>query len=398
MKFLVFVVLIAFSKCSSNKLIGSVVLMRHGSRAPKYFPEHNHNLFLDIGSYGLTINGYRQATLLGLYLNNRYTQLYDLLAKEVNTDEIKLFSTSTQRTLFTLTGLINSLFPGTDLDLTSTIKDIKFDQTTPMPAVFNTKKLKVEVMEEKNAYLHPWKCNLNNKELTYIFKEQPFNITNIQFTSEEQSSILTDIKGKIDFLNEANMLTDREIIKRAVDFLKCSDFLSKTNTYNLSPQTMNSLKKVSLDKWYSHRLNKDYENIVKISVSKFFVYLKDYLYQRSKGVEKTKLTVFSAHDTNIVDTLVNLLDREFLLGRISSALNGNNDAFNFLIPPFNSNILFELYVIDNKHYVRIFYNGTELKDNFIAKVPYMRGMGIPLENFRDLLTQRIASDYKNLVC
>jgi hypothetical protein len=394
---LYFVILLTF-QFALTKLLGSVVLMRHGSRAPKYFPEQNQNLYFDIGSYGLTINGYHQASLLGLYLNNRYTRTYDLLKEDVRSEDIKLYSTSTQRTLFTLSGVTSTLFPGADLNFRSNNQKLTFNQPPPLPAIFRTKKLNVEILDLIEPQLHSWKCKFNDTELVEIFKYESLSVLDsLKLNDTERSSIVGEVFKGLPFLNKTE-ISHNEVIKIAVDYLRCSDFLTGNNTFGLTDEARALIKKVSLDKWYSYRLREENKATIETVFSTFFENLKNYLVQRSKGSVKTRLTIFSGHDTNIVDTLVNLIDRDYLIKLINMAANGNDEVFNFLVPPFNSNILFELYEYDGKHYVRMIYNGMELKDHFAVKTIYVKDKGIELDGFISLLNAKIHINHKSLIC
>jgi hypothetical protein len=280
------------------------------------------------------------------------------------------------------------------------------------------KMLDVTVLNPKNKYLHPWKCKLSeplgsifkeesgiDKEITLnklsmgsIFKEESKSIDEIILTKLETAYVLKELKKKIKFINEVDLkgLSDYHIIKRMVDFLKCSDSLTMKNTYDLKPKTKQLLKKISLDKWYSHRLNESYKSFTRAAVSGFFEYLQTYLSERyyNPKAEERKIIIFSGHDTNIVDIFVNLLDHEYLKSRIKDALRENGEkAFDFLVPLFNSILLFELHEIDNSPYVRIIYNDKEIKGNiFMAKNIYEDDKGIPLPKFLEMCGQIVGKE------
>jgi hypothetical protein len=427
-------VVILLSSIANSKVIGVIEIFRHGSRAPPHFASMGTKYFFDSSRMSLTINGFNQHLKLGKWLRQRYIEKFKLLPNKLKAEDIKIYSTATQRTIFSLTGHMLGLYP--EASFTPVYKEIpnlKFGQNPPIHR-FSLKsnflnKIALNIKNRFEPSLHSWACKLKGKKLKhhgygdYLYHGQgvehlteftPF----FKFSKKIINNMLHKFRKNLPFIfnNPKNMLKYSNIenksttikeklkfIKKLIGYVRCVNFLSnKKNMYGFSNKFKHLIKLFILNKWYNFRLNPRNDQVIKIAVSKLFNIIKTFFIKNAKHMTRKKLIMFSGHDTNIIDIISNLIDHGWL-GKLADNVVKSNDrkAYRFLIPKFASNILFELHEIDKEHYVRIIYNGRIIKDHFNGqkvKVNYIPKKGIKLHNFIELLHSRINPKYRQLKC
>ena len=164
------------------------------------------------------------------------------------------------------------------------------------------------------------------------------------------------------------------------------------------------MRKMVLNKWYSTRTKET--KFLKLGVSGIFDKILSIFESAKKKTSFLKkdssiFTVYSTHDTTLVNILSNLIDTEILKKQVLKALN-DDKIFNFLVPPFASSIIFELHSDDskeNKFYVKIYYNGELLEKNIKGvKDSEIKEGKIPYNKFLNLFKNSIDYDYKKLDC
>jgi hypothetical protein len=394
----IFLLLLIFIEVNS-KLVGVVEIFRHGSRAPPAFAlKGKKKYFFDSSSMGLTINGFEQHLSLGTWIRKRYVEKYKLLSQNVTPSELELYSTATQRTIFSLTGHILGLYPGTKLiPNLNEIKEMKFNQGPPIDYEDTRPKLYYTIKNKMNPTLHSWKCKLNGKKL----KNQVYPKSLYKFSKGLLLSMIEEFKNRMPFLfKKTKYLRLSKLIKIIIGYVRCVNFLTGRNTFGISEKFIHLLRIYVVDKWYSYSLNKINEQYLKISVSKLFEDISNFFEKKSFNMETKKMILYSGHDTNLINIISNLINHEYLEKLAQDYIeNKNEKSFYFLVPQFASNILFELHKINKKYYIRLIYNGKTLKENFISsEVKYIEDKGIELQSFLNMLKERINPDYKNLEC
>ena len=106
-----FLLFFVFCICLFNsKLISVIEVNRHGARSSENFPEAPLQQFFGI-SMKLTNNGYRQHQLLGSYMNARYVKT-NFINSVYRPSDFHVFSTPTQRTVYSADAFISGLYPG----------------------------------------------------------------------------------------------------------------------------------------------------------------------------------------------------------------------------------------------------------------------------------------------
>jgi len=405
---LIFLNIFFLITASSSKILGVVEIIRHGSRAPKSFAQNGQKYFFDSSNMILTINGFRQHYLLGKWLQERYIDSFKLLPTKFNKNDFRLYSSATQRTVFSLTGHMLGLYSNVNIiPEYNQINNLKFNQSPPINRFKinedDRNKIKVTVKNRVDPIFHIWKCKLEGKKLISIGTKK--NIYN--FNDETYDSMISTFKKHLPFIFNKNKLISNlakkkiVLVKKLIGYVVAVKFVTHDEIFNFSKDFNHLMRIFILNKWYNYRLNENNQEIVRLAASGFFSELKNYLINKFKGNDTKKFLIFSGHDTNLIDILSNLIDHKHLKILVERVIQkDDNQAFSFLVPKFASNILFELHQNKRKvFYVRIIYNGIEIKQNFISKkLKYEANHGIIMKNFIEFLTERINGNLKKLIC
>ena len=167
MKFFLFLIIFSQISISLQKLISVYSILRHGARSSdSYKLDFNAKLY---GPYmKLTLNGYQQSQNLGRTLRNRYVNKLKFLEEKYNKRQTSFKTGLSQRTIFSLYGIISGLYPDNLIEMKYDNKDLNnppnnnFDFPFNENEKFNSneEKIKLKILsssEELN--LHPIKCN-----------------------------------------------------------------------------------------------------------------------------------------------------------------------------------------------------------------------------------------------
>jgi hypothetical protein len=384
----------------TSKLIGVIELNRHGARTPKDFIDISKELFYRSSSSHLTLNGFTQVTFLGKWLKERYTNEYELLSNTYNTNEALFISSPISRSIFSAVGILEAMYPGevvipqwegnTELrnnDLPP-IKDIAFNTTKHI--VLNVKD------QEEDKLFHTDSCRLEKdgpRIKDIIVDDVILNITDIEIknTIDDISKKAPEVFGQI--RKEYNIDV---IIHLCGFFLPVNYHYNNGNYYELKKETLEVLRKGQINKMYMKRM--DESNLGRLIISPLFFEFRKYL--TKFGKDDLKFILFSGHDTNIADILVNIMDKEFIRKNFKT----EDENFNFIMPPFASTMLFELHTnlknnLKSQKFVRILYNGETIKTGFNKMIKYDDSLdGIPLKNFIYFLSAYIDPGFNNLYC
>jgi len=116
-----------------------------------------------------------------------------------------------------------------------------------------------------------------------------------------------------------------------------------------------------------------------------------------------KYTLYSGHDRNIQDFLLNILDPNYINFMYKKSFH-DDGAFDFLRIPFSSFLILELHYEqdDGQFYVKILYNAEEIKENLRKadgeKVIYVKNKGFPYVQLKKMLLSRVDMRLKDLEC
>ena len=413
-----FIILILFSSILVNEvmgeLIGFIELVRHGARSTFSFTEKASQILIDTQKAQLTFNGYRQHQILGKILRKNYVEKHKLISSEYNPNEIEIFSTATQRTIFSATAQISGLFPNNIIKVNQaeTIK-LRNDDRPPFESEYLEVIEKNQIVlninsEKKDLLFRPLRCRLPNT--TYNIKSQFQKKNLFSFDKNETMNSIDEIKQKIPDLYKIKRKLDCDDRSRSKDvysednigevikYIIPVNYHFKNKKYIFSEKTEEFIRKKILNKWYAPRLKRNY--VVKLSVSGLFDEFLNFFDKIVKNqTNSPKAKLFFGHDTNIVNIMSNLFEKQFLKEKINSAVKNITD-FDYIIPQFAASFIFELHLNKetNQYYVKILYNGKELKEN-LFELKYDSVLeGIPYKDFKTKLNNTIDIRYKELNC
>jgi len=292
-------------------------------------------------------------------------------------------------------------------------------------------------------------CIINSKNALDIFKkkekliefkdlnEEDMNSENV-FENESYSNEISKIKSKyfkdhqVDCLTTEEKFTLKEVLYpifpeffegktkddlQIKNIVQMSDFL---NFFNFSFKNENSpyydskkiekiLRKVCL-RFILSNSKKD-EELKFLSTHLFLAILGEfeeiinykYLFKRSILSGFTKYSLYSGHDRNIQDVLLNIIDPNYIKYLYHKAFV-NDDAFDFLRAPFSSFLIFELHYDENtfNFFIKILYNGEEIIENLRSvdgqKLIYVKDKGFNYQHIKKLLVSRIDMRIKDIDC
>ena len=167
---------------------------------------------------------------------------------------------------------------------------------------------------------------------------------------------------------------------------------------NLHKETFQTLKKGMLNRFYKNKFEDSVNK--KLLSSRMFHMILNLFRRRIQGKALEKMLIFVSHDHNIINFISNLFSSSFLKKKIYSSLD-NKDDLEFLLPPLASSLLIELIAVEGEkdYFIRLLYNGVELKSQFGMDVEYYPNLGLLSYNdFRKLMLSQIDFSFKTLDC
>ena len=362
----------------------------------------------------LTPNGYRQHQLLGQFIRDKYINTLHFLNPTYKPSQFEIYSTQTQRTIFSAEGFISGLYPGLIIHHKYENKDLNLINNDQLPFHYQnsfgvSQTIDLNVIDlQSDIIFHPLSCNLHGKHIKSEMKKQTVSPL-FQVTPSEITESITEIAA---FLNitlnphATQTISDNDKMTELQKLFFVYSYHFNKEWRQLSSKAGSLMRKLVLNKWYSTRII-DNSKYLKIGVSGLFdaIISKFESAKRRVGFLKevnTVYTVYSAHDTTLVNILANVIEKERIKAEVVKAIK-DDKVFEFLVPPFASNIIFELHCDDKDNstfYVRIVYNGKVLKESIkgIKDKDIKENGNIPYDMFMKLLKSCIDYDYKNLEC
>ena len=402
---------------STQRLLSVIEINRHGERTPSPWKiEKKSNLTKIYNTlYGedkkLTSNGFSQSKLLGQYMRTKYIINKKLISPDYNKEEVAIYSTPTQRTIFSANGFISGLFP--DYLPIAIYNEKELANVTSNKAIpikedydFDVKVVPFKVLSnEENRMFIVQKCKLNG---TFLLNEENNiteypNLFNISFSelNETLNEIEKIVNVTIDYKgNDLSKITS-DLLKMMVMHWASHEGQLKL----LSNNATRTIRKIVLNKIYSSRLSESKK--VKLESSEFFKLILNHFLKVVQGQKSLnflkekkypKYIIYSAHNENIVSLLSNLVSTNNIKIKIESALE-NQDDFDFLYPPYASSFIFELHRNDTNgdYSVSIIYNGKRVKTKIDEEIQN-RDYSVDFISFSNFLSSLIDNDYKNLEC
>lgn len=328
---------------TSRKIKKIILVHRHGARAPTFnIPNDlswpNNEQFWNTYGGSITPTGIMQMMNIGANILKNYDFL-----NEINTNQIRVYSSNTQRTILSVWSLLNSIFPkksiyikylGDDRNeyLNSDIKNhiaVRVELTTKTDKLFHLGKLKKKSEYKNiNIELSPLvKYFLQDKSCEILY-DKIYAITKLDDFSHEKSSLtkLINIKSiqqqiKIALAHNLNIFPNPNEITLDADDI---------NKINLIGNEIRKCSYISGDNIIRHNSG---GNNASYLLSEIFRYMLN---------DKYNFIVFSGHDTSI-------LALSSLLGII---VPGTDFGCYFLFEIYDDNTLCIYYNPDPTNYTR----------------------------------------------
>lgn len=392
----------------AEEIVSVVEFNRHGARLSKgQTDEFLSKHFFGMKLMNLSTSGYLQHRILGNLIRNKYSKI---LSKVEN---FKAYSSPVQRTLFSAFGYLSGLYPDSipQIEYEEEYLKIKYPQSNygfyfpnKESYLFSQTDKKIPLVI-RDSFFHPQNClnyktkKLLNKEYKDVTKDlktpksfkveeeieksslenlkPDFEIFKNNFSEDNDwSEVVTNFESLFYHFNQD--INEKEKLqnlskKQHYEFINPNIKLGSKIDHEKAVQIFN-LKRAA--KFWKTRINlsPEADAKMKLLVKEFYIYLLKNLKENSGNsnqetftdVEEAdaqrqyekgkKFTLFSGHDTNIVNIFANLFDNDWILKNISAT---NSD---FFVPAFASSLIFELVKSNNKYFVRIVYNGKILKE------------------------------------
>jgi len=424
-KWLMLILLIIVFQNTASGIVGVIQINRHGARTGRHFSNLTSELFYGSGEEELTINGYRQVEKLGQWIAERYIYYdYKLLSPDFNLEEILIKTSSKLRTIFSAAGFMKGLYPLSETlpvflshckyeDKCNYLKDDDVPPIVNYSSRRNIPKIRLTVADpDEDIIFHAEFCRLSrnstfNKNLKdYLIKTEIYNITR-----EEIREAINDIKSKWEdpFIGlPEDVIYTKKFLSYLYAFISHTEYHFENKYFGLSNQTTLLMKKLCLEDWYDVRLveNCAFKLINSPMFYNFIIHLDTLVDNYNQGNTKFKYLLLSGHDTNIVNVISTIINKDILLKMLDSF----EKYYDFLQPPYASSFIIELHASESqdsdhflnptkKFFIRILYNGNILREELSQELKYDHSTdGIDYKIFREFLLNKIDMNYKYLDC
>ena len=402
--FLLFIIIKIESK--TKTLLCIVEFNRHGARTSKSLSSKTLSKVFGSNMI-LTPNGFRQHELLGQCMRQRFITNEKFIKEKYDENQFEIFSTPIQRTMQSAIGFIHGFYPNSIVKMnyqeSSELSQVINNDTIPLNIdSFKYEEVPINVFSKSNDIFHRIQCNYKGEDLddkikgeVQKYKNGIYDLSKMNFTN-----IAIEL-GKFLNVDPPEDSNDEENGKYLEDLEKyLQSFLyhyGKTlDDPNLSKEIVKVIRMKMINKKYFYRVEDS--KYLRMLTSETFIQILKRFEQSIYDPLATKYTIYSAHDSNLMNILTNLIQNEKILEYTKKAID-DQDIFDFLFPPYASSILFELYSFGDDYIVKINYNGKYLdKDLKYINVNNINDGEIKYKDFKLMMEQLIVNDYRKLVC
>ena len=414
-----------------EEILAVVQYNRHGARVRK--GKSGEVLSQIFGAdEELTPNGEAQQILLGSYMRLKYVREKGFLSENYGGSEFEIASTLKQRTIFSALGFVLGLYPGSvpkivyqngsKLEGVRSEDDVPFKLNKEQDTIQNNNQsqtivnlnftfIPITVLSYKHDIFYRDECLLDGTKISEIIKknrEENTPIFNIETKDIEEASVALAKVFNSSIPKEPKTIKSGKFLKYILQNFqpffyhrdkKLSDFPE------LSPQIIKTIKKFILNQKYFYRIKfgderkqKEIFENQKLLTSEIFFDLLGKFNRTVNGEQTPKYSVYSVHDSNLINIIVNLMQYDIIKEYIQSAIDDQN-KYDFLRPPYASALIFELIRKDGGLYVRITYNGNAINKGIrFLNDELIEDDLIKYEDFVYVIKNLINEDYRKLDC
>ena len=396
---------LAFTRTS--ELLCVVQFSRHGARTSNTFQSKTFNKVFG-EQLILTPNGFRQHELLGKFIKDKYTNDIPFLINNNIHSRVEIISTPVQRTINSAMAFINGFYPGAIVKMnyqnSSHLHGVINNDTIPIENAFNLQyeEIPITILSTVNDFFHRGKClyrgdklqkrvEYENKGIS-LYDEIHNNLNITELSIELAKFLNVDPPEDMDDVDNGNYLTEME--KYLQTFLY--HYGKNLDDPMLSRDFAKIIKMQMVNKKYSFRVRDS--KYLRILTSEIFQMILNKFEASIYDEQERKLFVYFTHDSTFMNLFGNLIVNDKLKEYTLKAIN-DKDYYDFIMPPYASTILFELYRRNNGYFVIINYNGKLIEKDlkYIDNNKITNGE-IQYNNFQFMLTQLIEKDYRKLLC
>ncbi|XP_063242521.1 prostatic acid phosphatase-like [Bacillus rossius redtenbacheri] len=331
-----------------GNIVFASVLYRHGDRAPtSSYPNDPYN---DVARYWprgygqLSEIGEEQHYRLGSYLRQRYS---DLLPLTYNTNDTYIRSTDVDRTLVSARCNLAGLYPPTERTLSQ--PSIKF-QAIP---------IHTETQSNDDLLLPMYSCAKYTTILSYLEESYEY-----QCVMNETAQVQEEVAAFAGYSSFSSGIYDILFIEELYN-LTLPDWVW--------PYYPNPLKNLYLLEIFIAEAGTT--DLQRLSAGPM---LKEIIENMQAKVNATlspdrSLYVYSAHDSNVVNTLQAL------------------KVFNGILVPYASSVLIELRELNSSYYVTVSFKNSTETEPYLLQLPGCDSL-CPLDQFVELTKEVIPDD------
>jgi len=293
----------------------------------------------------LTSVGQLQALQLGDWLRERYVS-NGFLPPSYNASALEVRSTNISRTLDTVTGVLTGLYP---------------DAEDP---------IMIETCDDRREWLYP--NHRNCKRLSQLMAQKRVTLEESRMAGSHAA-----LEEKLKTALEVPASERHIRFVEAYDVCKTVLFHSARHHMKMDDGLLRELELVATKQMKAFVAPEDNAEMLSLSIGKVLQDLLQGMERAASGEAesaKTKMKLFSGHDTTLMPLLVAL----------------GHELRDW--PPFMSNLIFELYWSerDGKHYVKIDYNKEVLRVEGCDRDGYLE-----LGQLNDRLRPFMLQDYSS---
>ena len=364
----------------------------------------------------LTINGVRQSQILGKYIRENYIENNKIINNKYNKKEFEMISSPAQRTIFTSGSMLSQIFPEYILKVNyEEQSEIFNNDTIPNEDISKVKEVPLLVINpNKDNLFHATNCNFRTKKLENLIKDENEEFL-FKISKEDKLLCVNELQKYLGLensnSNEINPLQEPDgKLKELSKFFSpyVYHYGNKLKNTNLSKTTLLTLKKYILNRIYDYRVKDSKFSVM--TTSRLFDELNTAFTNSINSIKNNqiykKMIIYVGHDTTLISIVSNLLNKKYLKTIVlQSSEDNSTSSFNFLVPSFASNFIFELHHEDNTNYDlenfsvlikyngKIFFKGIEhVNDDDIIEGR------IKFKKFNIIMDNLIDDDYKLLDC
>jgi len=346
-----------------SKLEMVMEVFRHGAREPLSRP-FDPDVWTEFEGE-LTLAGMRQHYLLGAEMRKKYIEKLGFLSETFNHSEVYVRSTDVNRTIMSVQSHLLGLYPlGSGANFAS---DYPLDRAVPpYQTVYDIKDLGYNVLPGRYQPIPVHVVESNEDFLLVPDNICPNYIK--MYNAQMETDIYKGINEKYEpffeqvaqIFNISKHLTFSSLGSLVSD-LYCGIFQNAPLPKDLTPEVYQNMTRLKdLEVQYVAVGSEDERKLLS---TPFLKTLQQYFQSKINGSNPRKYAIFSAHDTTLQPYLaaLNLTSWECLLNQINSGNVVSQGSCVAGYPVFASQIIFELHSNETQYFVKVIYNGVEMK-------------------------------------